>query len=78
MVVLTGRDSAVANGLRVRLTDLIAEECPTAITAELPADDLAYSMVRLAEAYCYATILAGRPVELERMRPLFHRLLEAA
>lgn len=76
MVVLTGRDSAVSNGLRRRLAELIADECPRAVTAELPPDELAYSMVRLAEAYCYANILAGRPVEVQRTRALFHRLLE--
>lgn len=78
MVVLTGRDSAVANGFRGRLAELIATECPLAISPELPAEELAYSMVRLAEAYCYADVLAGRPVEVGRTRPLFRRLLEGS
>lgn len=76
LTILTGRDSLIAGGLRARLQELIERLCPEAAGPGLPAEELAYAMVRLGEAYCYADVIAGRPVEVARTRVLFHRLLE--
>lgn len=77
MQVLTGRDSVVADGLRARLTELVLDECPDSVGPDLTAAELGFSLVRLAEAYLYADLIAGCEVELERARPIFRRLLEA-
>jgi AcrR family transcriptional regulator len=77
MSVLTGRGSVVATGMAARLERLIVSECPDAVGTDLAVDDLAYSLLRLAEAYCYSDVIAGRDVDVERARPLFLRLLEA-
>jgi AcrR family transcriptional regulator len=75
LVLLTGRDSAVAGGLRRRLAVLVVERCPEAVGPDLPADELAYALVRLAEGYVYADLIAGRPVDVAQAAPLFERLL---
>jgi len=77
MIVLTGLDSVVAGGLRARLHALILDECPEAVGPELSAEEVAYSLVRLSEAYCYADVIAGRKVDVNRARPIFERILEA-
>lgn len=76
MVVLTGYGSFVGDGLRGRLAELIAEHCPEAATDDLDTAELAYTLVRVAEAYCYSDVIAGREADPERARPVFHRLLE--
>lgn len=78
LTILTGRESALARGIDARLAELIATDCPEAVGPDVSAEDLAYALRRLAEAYCYADVLAGRPVDVERTRPLFHRLLEGS
>ena len=76
MHVLTGRDSVVADSLRVRLTELVLDESPESAGPDLAAAELGYSLVRLAEAYLYADLITGCQVDLERARPLFRRLLK--
>lgn len=76
IALLTGPESVVAAGLGAEVEALIAAECPAAVTAELPSDELAYAVLRLGEAYCYADVVATRPVEVDRALPLLERLLE--
>jgi AcrR family transcriptional regulator len=77
MTVLTGRGSVVAAGMAARFERLVLAECPDAVGPDVPIDDLAYALLRLAEAYCYSDVIAGRHVDVDRARPLFLRLLEA-
>jgi AcrR family transcriptional regulator len=77
MTVLTGRGSVVAAGLAARLESLVLAECPQAVGADVSVDDLTYALLRVGEAYCYADVIVGRDVDVDRARPLFLRLLEA-
>ncbi len=75
LAALTGRDGVVQAGLVARIAELIAAECPHAAAGELALEDLAYAITRIGEAFCYADVIAGREVDVERARPLILRLL---
>lgn len=76
LTILTGRGSAVHEAMVSRITELIEHHCPASATSTVSSVDLAYALVRLAEAFCYTDITTGRPSDIGRAHPLFVRLLE--
>lgn len=75
LTILTGPGSVVHDGIVERFTDLIDQRCPEA-AGDLTSRDLAYALVRLAEAFCYTDLTTGRPSEVRRAHPLFLRILK--
>jgi AcrR family transcriptional regulator len=75
LAALTSREGVVQSRLVDRIGRLIADECPHAAAGGMEVDDLAYAITRIGEAFCYADVIAGREVDIERARPLMLRLL---
>jgi len=73
--VLTSRQGVVQGRLVERLQRVVSAGAPDAVSPDFPLDQLAYLLVRVAEAYCYADVVSGRPVDVELARPAFLRLL---
>ena len=75
LTTLTSQDGVVQSRLVARIAQLVEDECPQAAGDGMALDDLAYAITRVGEAFCYADVIAGRDVEVERARPLILRLL---
>lgn len=75
--ILTGPGSRVVRALTARFRELVEAHCPEAVGEDLSAHDLAQGLLKLSEAYCYADLTTGRPLDVGGVRPLFMRLLGA-
>jgi AcrR family transcriptional regulator len=73
--VLTGGDGVVQPRLVARVEALVREWCPESPGGDLDAADLAYTIVRVGEAFAYADVIAGRPVDTEKAAAAHRRLL---
>lgn len=74
--LITSRHGVVQSRLVERFTTMIAAGAPGAVTPALPLRELAYAIVRVGEAFCYADVVSGYPVDVDAARPVFLRLLE--
>lgn len=78
MRILTSSAGPVHQGVHRVLTDLLADEAADAgLELAMPATDLAFAILRLAQSFMYADVIARDPIDVDFVVGLVEGLLHA-